>query len=68
MSSVILFIATMFCGFIAGRVSAKNEPRPLGTTEQKLTDELVVAQNLNNSLLADLQEAKESLRKLKNAS
>jgi hypothetical protein len=58
----------MFCGFIAGRVSAKNEPRPLGTTEQKLTDELVVAQNLNNSLLADLQEAKESLRKLKNAS
>ena len=65
MSSVIMFIATMFCGFVAGRVSAKNQPRSLGTTEQRLTEELVVAQNLNDSLLADLQQAKESLAKLK---
>jgi len=58
----------MFCGFVAGRVSAKNAPPPLTDNELKLTEKLTVAQNLNNSLLVDLQEAKETIWKLKNAS
>ena len=66
--SIMLFISAIFCGFIAGRVSAKNDPPRLSSNEQKLTEELTVAQNLNNSLLADLQEAKQTIRKLKNAS
>jgi len=67
MNSVILFVVAMFCGFLAGRVSAKNEPPQLNTAEQKLKEELTVAQNLNESLLVDLQEAKQSLLKLKQA-
>jgi hypothetical protein len=66
--SIILFIAAMFCGFIAGRVSAKNATLPLADNELKLTEKLTVAQNLNNSLLVDLQEAKQTIWKLKNAS
>jgi len=66
--SIILFMAAMFCGFIAGRVSAKNEPLLPTDNELQLTEKLTVAQNLNNSLLVDLQEAKQTIWKLKNAS
>jgi len=66
--SILLFFTAMFCGYMAGRISTKAESPPLGKTEQKLKDELTVAQNLNDSLLQDLQEAKETIRKLKNAS
>jgi len=66
--SIILFMAAMFCGFIAGQVSAKNEPLLPTDNELQLTEKLTVAQNLNNSLLVDLQEAKQTIWKLKNAS
>jgi len=61
-------MAAMICGFIAGRVSAKNAPLPLTDNELQLTEKLTVAQNLNASLLVDLQEAKQTIWKLKNAS
>lgn len=67
MDSVILFAVAMFCGFIAGRVSTKHEPPQLSTTEQKLRDQLTVAENLNLSLKQDLETAKETIWKLKNA-
>jgi len=67
MDSVILFAVAMFCGFIAGRVGTKNEPPQLSTTEQKLRDQLTVAENLNLSLKQDLETAKETIWKLKNA-
>ena len=66
--STLLFFTAMFCGYMAGRISTKSESPLLDNTEQKLKDELTVAQNLNNSLLQDLQEAKETIQKLKNAS
>jgi hypothetical protein len=66
--STLLFFIAMFCGYMAGRISTKSDSPPLDNTEQKLKDELTVAQNLNDSLLRDLQEAKETIRKLKNAS
>lgn len=63
--SIVLFLAAVFCGFVAGRVSAKNEPPELSDIELKLKEELVVAQNLNESLFQDLQQAKEELQRLK---
>jgi len=66
--SIILFMAAMFCGFVAGRVSARNQAPELTDRESKLQERLTVAQNLNDSLLADLQEAKKTIWKLKNAS
>jgi hypothetical protein len=66
--SIILFMAAIFCGFVAGRVSVKNDTPELGEAKLKLTEKLTIAQNLNESLFADLQEAKETIWKLKNAS
>jgi len=66
--SIMIFIAAIFCGFVAGRVSVKNASLPLTDNELKLTEQLAVAQNLNDSLLVDLQEAKQTIWKLKNAS
>ena len=63
--SIILFLAALFCGYFAGRVSVKNDPLVLGNKELKLQEELTVAKNLNDSLYTDLQEAKETIRKLK---
>jgi hypothetical protein len=63
--SIVLFLAAVFCGFVAGCVSAKNEPPELSDIELKLKEELVVAQNLNESLFQDLQQAKEELQRLK---
>jgi len=65
--SVILFLTALFCGYVAGRVSVKHAPPPLTDKEIELNEQLVVAQNLNQSLLSDLQQAKESLRKYKSA-
>ena len=66
--SVLLFVVALFCGFVAGRVSDKNETPKTTDSEQKLREELAVAKNLNDSLFTDLQEAKETIWKLKNAS
>ena len=65
--SVVLFLAAIFCGFVAGRVSVKHNTPELGKAELKLTEKLTIAQNLNESLLVDLQEAKDTIWKLKNA-
>jgi len=63
--SIILFLAALFCGYFAGRVSVKNDKPDLSNKEVKLQEELTVAKNLNDSLYVDLQEAKETIQKLK---
>jgi hypothetical protein len=63
--SIILFLAALFCGYFAGRVSVKNDAPDLSNKEVKLQEELTVAKNLNDSLYLDLQEAKETIQKLK---
>jgi len=65
--SIVLFMAAIFCGFVAGRVSVKHETTNLSNNKSKLAEKLAVAQNLNESLFVDLQEAKETIWKLKNA-
>jgi hypothetical protein len=65
--SVVLFVAAIICGFVAGRVSARNTAPKFTSKQVDLQEQLTVAQNLNESLLVDLQEAKETIRKLKNA-
>ena len=63
--SIILFLVALISGFLAGRVSAKNEPPPFNDRELALQAKLTVAENLNDSLYVDLQTAKEELYKLK---
>jgi hypothetical protein len=63
--SVVLFLAALFCGYFAGRVSVKNNALDLSNKELTIQEELTVAKNLNNSLYVDLQQAKETIRKLK---
>jgi len=63
--SIVMFMLALFFGFVCGRVSVKHEPPDLSNAELKLKEELVVAQNLNESLFQDLQEAKEALWKMK---
>jgi len=63
--SIILFLAALFCGYFAGHVSVKNDKPDLSNKEVKLQEELTVAKNLNDSLYVDLQEAKETIQKLK---
>jgi len=63
--SILLFLAAVFCGFVAGRVSVKHEPPELSDAELKLKEQLAVAQNLNESLFQDLKQAKETLWKIK---
>jgi len=63
--STLLFLVALFCGFVAGRVSAKSEPPPYNDREAKLQEDLTVAKNLNESLFTDLQKAKETIWKLK---
>lgn len=65
--SIILFMAAIICGFVAGRVSVKHEAPAFSNREVKLQEQLAVAQNLNESLLVDLLQAKETIGKLKNA-
>jgi len=63
--SVVLFLAALFCGYFAGRVSVKNDAQDLSNKELTIQEELTVAKNLNDSLLVDLQQAKETIKKLK---
>jgi hypothetical protein len=62
MLEFVFLLAGMAVGF-----TFRRRPEPVAQ-DPDLKEQLIVAQNLNDSLLRDLQEAKETIQKLKNAS
>ena len=64
MLEFVFLLAGMAVGF-----TFRRRPEPVAQDpDPDLKEQLVVAQNLNVSLLQDLEQAKETIRKLKNAS
>lgn len=64
MLEFVFLLAGMAVGF-----TFRRRPEPVAQDpDPDLKEQLVVAQNLSVSLLQDLEQAKETIRKLKNAS
>ena len=64
--SIMLEFVFLLAGMAVG-FTFRRRPEPVAQ-DPDLKEQLVVAQNLNVSLLQDLEQAKETIRKLKNAS
>lgn len=58
----IIFIVAAFLGFVIGKNSTSTKLPP--KTNEELLSELVIAKNLNESLLKDKHELQEQLWKL----
>ena len=66
--SIMLEFVFLLAGIAVG-FTFRPRPEPVAQDpDPDLKEQLVVAQNLNVSLLQDLEQAKETIRKLKNAS
>ena len=63
--SIMLEFVFLLAGMAVG-FTFQRRPEPVAP-DPDLKEQLVVAQNLNASLLQDLEQAKETIRKLKNA-
>ena len=64
--SIMLEFVFLLAGMAVG-FTFRRRPEPVAQ-DPDLKEQLIVAQNLNDSLLRYLQEAKETIQKLKNAS
>ena len=62
----VLEFVFLLAGIAVGFTFRRN-PEPM-VQDTDFKEQLVVSQNLNASLLQDLEQAKETIRKLKNAS
>jgi len=66
--SIMLEFVFLLAGIAVG-FTFRPRPEPVAQDpDPDLKEQLVVAQNLSVSLLQDLEQAKETIRKLKNAS
>ena len=66
---MLWFFLGLALGFLIGKEPYyKSPPIDYSKVDEKLRKELIIAQNLNQSLLADKHDLQEQLWKLKNAS
>jgi len=66
-SKMIWLVLGLVLGYVIGAETKHKNPIDYSRLDQKLREDLVIAQNLNKSLLDDKHQLQEQVWKLKNA-